>query len=144
MEDFSFDYLDSNDYLSTFYHSPFRVGNEVFNSVEHYYNAQKFNLFSDNYQLIKNAKNSLVAKKIANKFKSKKSWNKNLSLQTMYEANLLKFSQNPKLLNYLLQIENDLIKSNGSNHKWCYGQNGENLLGEILMQIRTILSNKNI
>jgi ribA/ribD-fused uncharacterized protein len=141
-------------FLSNFYPSKMRVGNETWPTVEHYYQAQK----SDNPDYVKYilkkgfpgwAKHAGDSR-IENKAISKKSWfRKNpqdllpdwddKKLQVMREGVCAKFSQNKHLQNALLKTRGaTLIEDSGKDFFWGWGSDrrGLNHLGKILMEVR--------
>lgn len=112
-------------------------------SVEHYYQAQKFKGQRE-FDLIREKKTGFEALKEAKKqgLTPREDWEE-MRLSIMRTALNAKFQQNRKLRTQLLQTGNEeLIHASSSDLFW--GQdtegNGENYLGQMLMDIRTTLA----
>lgn len=143
-------------FMSQWYYSDFTDNGIKFNTCEKYMMYQKAKLFNDNESMatILKVHAPFKIKKLGRKVSGfiQKDWD-NVKEEIIYKANLLKFSQNEKLKNQLLETEeyilaeaspydkiygiglypNDVLVQNPSNWK------GENLLGKALMRVRTEL-----
>ena len=158
MEDFIFFYSpdEENGYLSNWYNSPFTYANVNYFCAEQYMMAQKACAFDDheNYEKIMAAKDPAAIKRYGRLVKNydSETWDK-IRYQIMRRGIRAKFQQNRELLEKLLDTgmsvlveaspRDDVwgVKMSASNpnitkiHKW----NGRNLLGRVLMQVRTDL-----
>ncbi len=140
-------------YLSNFYQTEFIVSGKKFNCSEQFFMKKKQELFdSTNIQLatkIMNETNPKNIKKYGRQVKNfnEETWNKN-KVQAMYDGVYAKFTQNPELLLKLLSTgEKILIEASPYDRIWGIGYKkenalinkekwGQNLLGEVLMQVR--------
>lgn len=139
--------------FSQWYGSSFEKNGVTYLTAEHFMMAKKADLFGDTEVLEKvlNAKNPGEAKKVG---RTVKGFNEEKWLQHRFdivvEANMLKFSQNPELKEYLLNTGNRvLVEASQVDKIWGIGlasddskaQNpnqwkGLNLLGFALMKVR--------
>jgi len=130
-----------------------------FNCTEQYMMYRKAITFNDKVTaglIMKERKPSKIKKlgRDVKSFKDKK-WDE-VAEHIVYQGNLLKFSQNPKLLKELL-ITGDaiLVEASARDRKWGVGLalnnpkifdkskwRGKNLLGSILMHVRSELAKK--
>lgn len=145
--------------LSQWYKSDFEEENElIYNCCEQYMMAKKAQLFNydgDNSELLKMILVESCPKKIKSlgrkvKNFNEEKWNKWKYNIVLY-ANRLKFSQNQEILDILLSTEDTIIAEASPYDKiWGIGirekpgltkcdWNGKNLLGQVLMQVRSEL-----
>jgi len=128
----------------------------VYKTAEHYMMAAKARLFDDNeiLELILEANSPNEAKGLGRKVENFNSeiWDHH-KYQIVVQANLLKFSQNQELKEFLLSTEDKVIVEASPYDKiWGIGMlesdkninnpllwNGENLLGFALMEVRDLL-----
>jgi len=128
----------------------------VYKTAEHYMMAAKARLFDDNeiLKLILQANSPNEAKGLGRKIENFNSeiWDHH-KYQIVVQANLLKFSQNQELKEFLLSTEDKVIVEASPYDKiWGIGMlesdknsgnpllwNGENLLGFALMEVRDLL-----
>lgn len=140
-------------FLSNFYPSKFIVDNNTFNCNEQYFMKKKQELFdSSNIKLaasIMNETNPKNIKKFGRQvnYYNDEIWNKH-KIKIMYDGALAKFSQNPELKTKLLATgEKILVEASPYDRIWGIGFNkddaiknkekwGQNLLGQVLMQVR--------
>ena len=128
----------------------------VYKTAEHYMMAAKARLFDDNeiLELILETHSPNEAKSLGRKVENFNSeiWDHH-KYQIVVQANLLKFSQNQELKEFLLSTEDKVIveaspydkiwgigmlesdKNSGNPPLW----NGENILGFALMEVRDLL-----
>ena len=112
-----------------------------FPSVEHYYQAMKFNADDPRFSVILNIKNPddtrLLTKTPEYKINRRKDFDKN-KFTIMEKALRAKFAQNPEAVKLLKQTGNAvLIKSCPICYKCGFGEgSGENRIGKVLMKIR--------
>lgn len=145
------------DILSQWYRYLFYdENNTLFSSAEQYMMAQKALLFHDkkSYKCIINEQELPKIKALGRKvlWFDQKKWDEHKE-QIVYDANYLKFSQNSELKEHLLATgEKMIIEANPNDIVWACGLKedhkhitsprhwrGENLLGQILMQVRSTL-----
>ena len=158
MEKFIFFYSpdEENGYLSNWYNSNFTYAHVDYFCAEQYMMAQKARAFNDheNYEKIMASKDPAAVKRYGRLVKNydSETWDK-IRFQIMRRGIRAKFQQNPELLKKLLDTglsvlveaspRDDVwgVKMSTKNqnitkiHKW----NGRNLLGRVLMQVRSDL-----
>ena len=126
-------------YFSNFSPYPIFIDNEKWNTVEHYFQASKF----DNIEIKKKIQLMQSPMQAAHEGRNKKNiirgdWEL-VKENIMYNALKCKFTQHPKLMHDLLSTKNCLIVEHTSNDNyWGDGGDGKgkNKLGVLLMQIR--------
>ena len=144
--------------FSQWWKSDFSEDGILFSSAEQYMMAGKAKLFKDDacLQLIQNTRDPKECKKLGRKIKNfdDSIWNEN-KYSIVKQANLLKFSQDKDLQDYLKSTEAKVIvEASPYDRIWGIGMNqndpramdpkqwqGENLLGFALMEVRDVLSN---
>lgn len=142
--------------LSQWYHAPFKSNEYTFNTTEHYMMARKALLFRDKETFIKIIKaiTPAEAKSLGRQVKNfdEAIWDEN-KFDIVVKGNLLKFSQNKPLQDYLLSINDSiLVEASPYDRIWGIGLNensphvndpfrwnGQNLLGFALMEVRDTL-----
>lgn len=113
----------------------------VFSSVEHYYQAMKFESHDPRFEIIRNLENPdetrLLTKTPEYKINRRKNFDEN-KFEIMEAGLRAKFAQNPEAAELLRQTgDAALIKSCEICYKCGFGEgSGENRMGEILMKIR--------
>lgn len=132
------------DWLSNFSRHPFSIDDVMWPTVEHYYQAQKFE-DPDLAESIRSIKTPAETRKLADRHAAeiRSDWNGKKDL-AMVKALRAKFEQNRKLKKALLTTgEKELIHRSSKDTYWGRNENtneGRNRLGELLMQIREELA----
>ena len=142
----SIDFYDPdgpNGWLANFSAHPIRIGNNTWQTVEHYYQSRKFtdkNIISE----IRNCSTPALAKKTAkqlNRFK-RNDWKK-IKFLMMYNAVKAKFTQHKKLEEALIKTDQQLIREVTENDPvWGVLPDGTGLnhMGRLLMRLRDNLA----
>ncbi|VXB80467.1 conserved hypothetical protein [Flavobacterium sp. 9AF] len=125
--------------FSNFANYPVRLNGQVWQTAEHYFQAQKFE--NKSYQdKIANALTPMKAAELgrSRKEKIKMNWDKKKD-NVMYEVIKAKFMQHEELRSLLVGTNNAIIVEHTENDAyWGDGGNGKgkNKLGKILMKVR--------
>ena len=146
--------------LSQWYHAPFLYNGHRFDTAEHFMMAEKARLFGDTEKIrqIVSAENPGKAKALGREIKDfdQKIWNQN-KVDIVIRGNLEKFSQNPKLGEFLLNTGTRILaEASPVDTIWGTGLAaedpaiddpaawpGQNLLGFALMEVRHMLQRRN-
>lgn len=150
-------YFFWNGPLSQWYSSPFTDNSGIkYCTAEQYMMYQKAIIFDDDYiakQILKTSnpkEQKALGRKVSNFDASV--WNK-VAQHVVYEGNYFKFTQNPKLLKFLLDIDNEVfVEASPYDRIWGIGMNetqakitpanewnGTNWLGLVLTKLRNNL-----
>jgi ribA/ribD-fused uncharacterized protein len=132
------DFYSNNHPFSNFYPSDMLINGQIWSTVEHYFQAQKFDINSKEYKLIIDNESPAFAKKIGQGGKLRKDW-EYVKEDIMYTALCEKFKI-PEFKKYLLDTGDSIIRKNSeSDSYWGIGKNGQgkNRLGILLMKIRS-------
>ena len=139
--------------LSNFYPAKIEAEGRIFPTSEHYFTFKKALHFEDNEsaQAILDTKDPEGVKALGKKIQGfhKTEWQK-VSSEYMYQAMLLKFTQNENLRGFLLStMGNKLIEASGTDKHWGIGQSlrspdlfneakwtGKNIAGKTLERVR--------
>ena len=140
-------YNKNYSFLSNYYCSDIVIDNERYYHVEGYYQAFKFVNISDKLsKRIQFISDPIIANKRGNSHvmtnEWKNEWNTKLRDKVMKRAILIKFITNLELLNKLLNTGNSiLIQTNIDDTYWATDKEGrgDNKLGQILMEVRSII-----
>lgn len=131
-------------FLSNFYSAAFFIGKYEYPSVEHYFQSEKTSDTAEKENII-SASTAKQAKILGRKCKMRRNWNE-LRYDIMRKGVFEKFNQNRILKQKLLKMDYFLIEGNTwHDNTWgvCFCNNcpgyGQNLLGKILMEVRSIL-----
>lgn len=145
--------------LSQWYMCSFVVDNVSYNCAEQFMMAEKARIFGDDdtWQQIMASYDPMTIKKLGRKVRNFNAyvWKKNCQ-QIVKRGNLAKFSQNQKLLEYLLGTgDKILVEASPKDTIWGIGLaedapeasnprlwQGENLLGFTLMEVRDMLKGR--
>lgn len=128
---------ETTEFLSNFFYSPFVKENVEYLTVEHFFQAEKFEDPTVRRKII-NAESPSKAKKLGRKYEiDVERWN-NRRDQVMMMGLQLKFSQNEELKRKLLATGNCRIVEDSPNDKyWGGAASGSlNTLGNMLMSLR--------
>jgi len=127
--------------LSNFYQSHLYLDDHVWQTVEHYYMAQK-TLDPNEQTKIRNAPTAATAKAMGRRVKLRPNWD-NIKFDIMFKACYAKFSQNRDLKQLLLDTgERPLHEDTKKDNIWGGGPNnpnGQDLLGKVLVKVRNTL-----
>ena len=142
--------------LSQWWPCKFNANGIEYNCAEQYMMSEKAKLFNDQeiYQLILKESSQAKIKKLGRCIKNfnEAIWNKN-KVSIVIQGNILKFSQNIELKNFLIETGNKiLVEASPYDKIWGIGLDennpdcrnpfkwkGENLLGFSLMEVRDII-----
>jgi ribA/ribD-fused uncharacterized protein len=128
-------------FLSNFHPSTIWIGGKSYPSVEHAYQAHK-TLNEDSREMIRNAKDPSIAKKLGRGVKMRPDWE--VVREGLMRDFIRKKFESPFLADQLLKTgDSELVFGNTWNDRvWgvCRGT-GSNLLGKILMEVRQELKN---
>lgn len=142
--------------LSQWYQCPFVVEGQYYNCAEQYMMAEKARIFGDEEirQQILAEYSQMAMKKLGRKVRNydDEIW-KEKRFDVVVKGNIAKFSQNEKLLDFLLSTDDKiLVEASPKDTVWGIGLDesspeaiqprkwiGENLLGFALMEVRDIL-----
>jgi len=129
-----------NSFLSNMSDSSFKVGQETYPTVEHFFQAMKTTDPAERAKILA-AKTAGEAKKIGKTVTLRKNWNQ-IREEVMETALRAKFQQNPELKKRLIDTGDvDLIEGNtwGDTFWGEVDGKGQNKLGKLLMKIRSEL-----
>jgi len=126
-------------FLSNFSRHPVFCKGKIWNTVEHYYQAQKFEDLKIQEE-IRVAKTPMLAKQIAHRNMEliKKDWS-SIKDAVMYDGLYAKFSQHPDIYQQLKETgKRILCEHSPDDSYWGNGGDGtgRNVLGNLLMKIR--------
>lgn len=126
-------------YLASYSPHGFYKDNVYWKTVEHYYQAQKFDDISVKELIIK-AETPKIASTIGRdrKYKLRDDWDR-IRDRIMYEAVLAKFLAHPDLAKKLLGTgEEEIVEETVKENYWGCGPNrdGFNMYGKILCKVR--------
>jgi len=143
MEEIRF-YNVSDEYgvFSNFALYPIKIKGVVWQTTEHYFQAQKFKGL-EHANKIRKARSPMKAAELGRtrKVRIRKNWDKRKD-SVMYDAVMAKFSQHEELSKLLFATgEQKIIEASANDSYWGEGEDGKGLnkLGKILMKVRTNL-----
>ncbi len=121
--------------LSNFYRSPFTLDGKSWQTVEHYFQAQKFTDLNYKEQ-IRSASSPTEAKHLGQtrSIRIRDDW-EDVKENMMYDALCAKFSQNSKLRELLMLTGEERLEEDSPKDKY-WGRLGKNRLGVLLMKLR--------
>lgn len=140
-------YKNHNGQLSNFWPVTILVGQEKYSSVEHFYQAQKYDVTNPKRAaLIRSAKTASEAAKLGRDkaYKPRPDW-ESIKDEVMLVALRAKFKQNQELKTFLLKTGNsEIVEASPNDYYWGCGaeRTGKNMLGKMLMQVRKELQSK--
>ncbi|KAL4452867.1 hypothetical protein ABPG74_002432 [Tetrahymena malaccensis] len=139
---------NQNGLFSNFYKSPIKLKGKIWQTTEHYFQAQKFAGTSKEEE-VRNAPGPGTAFRLGRKkdkqFPIRNDWEKAKNT-VMYEAIKAKFTQHDNLKQILLSTKNNIIIEHTKRDAyWGDGGDGKgkNTLGILLMKLRKELSAEN-
>lgn len=129
--------------FSNFALYPIKLKGKVWQTSEHYFQAQKF-VGTDYENKIRKAPNPMKAAQLGRtrKVRLRKNWD-NIKDNVMYDALKAKFEQHSELKKLLIETRTKkLIEHTENDSYWGDGGDGsgKNRLGKLLMRLRTELS----
>ncbi len=129
--------------FSNFYKSKFLLDGKEWPSVEHYFQAQKFESNPNYQETIRSAKEASKAKTLgaSREYPIRNDWDTYRN-EVMKKALNAKFGQNPALKEKLLATKNSALVEATTDAYWGQGRNkkGANKLGLMLMELRDQMS----
>lgn len=133
----------SHQEFSNFYKTKFLLDGKEWPSVEHYFQAQKFQSNPEYQETIRSAKEASKAKSLgaSKEFPIRNDWDSYRN-EVMKKALHAKFGQNLDLKQKLLSTQNSPLVEATTDPYWGQGRNkkGANKLGLLLMELRENLS----
>lgn len=134
-----------NGYLSNFYESDFTINGVTYPTVEHYFQAKKFegSKYEDYILKLKTPKETAREGKRRD-FPLRKDWEQ-VKEDVMYTALRAKFTQSLELTTKLIETgDANLVEDSPYDYYWGVGRNktGQNRLGILLMRLRDELNGK--
>lgn len=130
-------------FLSNFYPSPIAINGIVYPTVEHYFQAMKTTDIALRKEIAK-ASSPGNAKRMGRKILLRKDW-ETLKITVMMEGLTAKFTTYPELQKKLIATApQQLIEGNtwGDKYWGMYNGRGQNMLGLMLILLRSTLSLK--
>lgn len=133
-------YSEENRIYSNMYSCMFYIDDKLYRSSEHWYQCNKTTDLAL-YEKIRFCHNGYEAKKLGGTITIRDDWDK-IKLEIMFKGVYNKFKQIPRLRERLLATDDGMFVENNrhGDQYWgvCNGV-GENHLGKILMQVRSVL-----
>lgn len=134
-----------NGYLSNFYFSEFTLDGVAYPTVEHYFQAKKFEGTPYEKYILNLDHPAQTAKEGKRRdFPLRKDWEQ-VKEDVMYEGLKGKFMQNLELMVRLVDTHDaELVEDSPYDYYWGVGRNktGQNRLGILLMRLRDELNGK--
>lgn len=133
--------------FSNFAYYDIRIDGIIWQTVEHYFQAQKF--ADKAYQKkVRTASSPMLAAQLGRdrKQKLRKDW-ESVKVNVMRTALIAKFDQYTDLAELLLSTEDSkLVEHTANDSFWGDGGNGKgkNMLGKLLMQVRDQIKERNL
>ena len=153
------DLVNAHDiYLNNFYNSPFTVDGFTYPTLEHFYQASKFDVADPKGRTLFKEIRDLIAPKEAHslgrryererRYGDEKYWEewKTRKIAVMRKGIECKFGQNPHLHSKLMMTKNAVIIQYSPSDKFWGGSlpGSENILGSLLMEYRSHQTHKNV
>ena len=112
-------FWDESHPLSTFHPSPILLDGRTYPTVEHAYQAAKFDQHSSIFELVANAPNPSDAKRLAREHKHLRHSNwADIKEHIMYVATMAKFTQHPNLRAFLFATGKRKLIENSSTSEY--------------------------
>lgn len=130
-------------FLCNFFPCEFVENGVAYRTVEHYFQSKKYN-DPEIIRVILNARTPKQAKSLTRNYPIDFVWWGAVRESVMKAALNLKFTQNPELLQKLLDTHNAILKEYSKSDLFWGGSlpNSSNKLGLLLMEVRSELANK--
>ena len=130
--------------FSNFHEASFTLDDKEWPTVEHYFQAAKFQANPEYQEKIRRAASPAAAKKLgaSKAVPIRSNWD-TFRIEVMRKAVEAKFSQNEDLKEKLLETGNrNLVEASPTDTFWGIGKSkkGQNMLGKLLMELRGKLS----
>ena len=127
--------------FTNFWVSPMQIDGEMYKTAEHYFQSQKFSHNPFTSDEVRNASGPGDAFKLARKYSNaiRSDWHKGAKEDVMLKVLRKKFTQNEQLKYLLLSTcDKKLVEDSPDDDYWGIGKDGDgdNVLGELLMQVR--------
>lgn len=131
-------------YMSNFAHYPVVMNGKTYRTSEHYFQSQKF-IGTNVESKIRETKSPKEAAKLGRSrdYPLRKDW-QSVKVNVMKLVVLAKFQQNEDIAKLLVETgDAKLVEHTENDSYWGDGGNGKgkNMLGQILMEVRSILTN---
>ncbi|CAB4196933.1 NADAR [uncultured Caudovirales phage] len=129
-------------YLNNFDLHPISIYGDTWKTVEHAYQAQKC-VDTIDYLQIMNAETPRIARNLGQEVNIRDDWD-DVKYHIMSDCVFAKFTQHKDLQDLLLSTgDEEIIENSPIDFYWGCGKDGtgKNMLGKILMQVRTIIRN---
>lgn len=130
--------------LANFSHHPITINNTAYQTVEHYYQSQKF-VWTEQEKEIIDATTPIMAKKLSRKYQDQViSIRNDIKEFIMRQGNIAKYNQHQDLKSKLLETWNKVIIENALDDSyWWIGKDGlwMNRMWLMLMNLRTYFLN---
>lgn len=130
--------------LSNFHYAPIRIDEAIYPTVEHFFQAMKFNQNPEYRDRVREADSPMDAKRLGStrRYPIHPRWDK-IRLLIMKRALKAKFTQHEHLRRLLLSTgDKKLVEDSPTDYFWGCGKDrrGENHLGRLLMELRKELN----
>lgn len=128
-------------YLSNFHYAPFEADGLMWPTVEHYFQAMKTLSLYDR-KVVSRLETPGEAKRAGRSLQLRSDW-ENVKVDVMRDALRHKFTQHPDLAEKLLATGDEVLHEDSPTDKiWGWRDNGLDLLGKCLMEVRKELQEK--
>lgn len=136
---------DEYGFMSNFAGYPFKLDGKVWPTTEHFFQASKFK-GTPHYEEVRKINSPMIAARTGRKrsLPLRKDWN-SVKDDVMRRAVLAKFEQHDDIRQQLLATQDvKLVEHTANDSYWGDGGDGhgKNMLGQILMEVRAELGNR--
>lgn len=128
--------------FSNFTPSEFTLNDKTWRTVEHYFQAMKFE-GTENEEFIRNLQKPGQAKKWGRQLPLRSDW-EDIKIEVMKKALHAKFTQNQPMLEVLLSTgDRKIVEESKFDSYWGCGphRDGVNMLGKLIMELRSEVCN---
>lgn len=132
------------DCFSNFSFHGFELEGYFWKTNEHYFQAQKY-VGTSYFHKVRNLQTPKEAAYLGRKYKLPDNWQE-VRYEIMKKGVIKKFETHPDILQILLATgEEEIVENNPKDEIWACGAEGkgQNLFGKVLMDVRSILREKN-